>query len=327
MNANIPKSYINGVTETLQQEDVPADIDLTRISSALDSSASELVDFQVFSDAISLLAEHIPHPGLSLARHIPLTAHGPLSACIMSADNIEQIFEVLKTYTESRVPILSLQVEKKGDFTELVYVPKSNALPFWDLLQECIFSTIYYNMEFLFEDPIFPATVDFTQPAPQTGSAFKYFDQTRLSFGNDYFSISFSNALLDKKSRFSNPELYAMSRGLCDELLDQSSLQLTFSEKVYRTLIQSDELLSVDCVAKSLSLSERSLRNKLKQEDSNFQKINRQAKLDRAVELLATSNLSIQAISEKMGYQDVASFSTAFKKWSGSSPLHIRQNK
>lgn len=326
MNISIPTSYLSAAVECLSKAPgFPSDqIDLYKAKSA--DNPTDHVDIKLFFEILIDLNANYEHAGLHFARHMPLTAHGPLSSCILSAKNISQIIDALQSYTQSRVKILALEVIKKERTTRLEYRPEINLASNWHLLQECIFATIYFNLEFLFDDQIYPTKVGLTQQLPDSTIEFHYFEKTQVLFGQDRFYLEFDNSVLDKSARFNNPELFEISEQLCEDLLEKNLSSNTFVEQVYTTLLRSDLLLSIEEVAHNLGLSERSLRNRLKEEGTNFQKINRQAKLDKAVSLLSSSNHSIQSISEQMGYRDVASFSSAFKKWSGSSPLHIRKS-
>ncbi len=42
------------------------------------------------------------------------------------------------------------------------------------------------------------------------------------------------------------------------------------------------------------------------------------------MELLATAQLSVESVAERMGYAETASFIHAFKRWTGSTPGKYR---
>lgn len=50
-----------------------------------------------------------------------------------------------------------------------------------------------------------------------------------------------------------------------------------------------------------------------------------QLRMERAVELLHSSNYTIQQIAELVGYENYFAFSTAFKRWHGTSPRTFRK--
>ena len=72
-------------------------------------------------------------------------------------------------------------------------------------------------------------------------------------------------------------------------------------------------------------MSERTLGRKLEQEGSSFNEILRQLKSDLAVRYLEDPNLPISRIAWLLGFEEVSSFSHAFKRWTGKSPRQMRE--
>jgi AraC-like DNA-binding protein len=59
---------------------------------------------------------------------------------------------------------------------------------------------------------------------------------------------------------------------------------------------------------------------------TNYQKILDDVRKGLAIEYLLTTNLSVQDISELLGYSEVTNFRRAFLKWSSVSPYQYRKN-
>jgi len=78
-------------------------------------------------------------------------------------------------------------------------------------------------------------------------------------------------------------------------------------------------------VAKRLGCTPRTLRRKLAQEGSHYQTILNEVRSELAKKYLA-SNLSIDQISELLGFSEAAAFSNAFKTWESLSPSDYRQS-
>ncbi len=79
-------------------------------------------------------------------------------------------------------------------------------------------------------------------------------------------------------------------------------------------------------VATQLHLSPRSLKRKLKAEQTSFQSL-----VDGHCERYARQRLrspqpSIARIAEELGYTTTANFTRAFRRWTGSTPTQVRQN-
>lgn len=77
-------------------------------------------------------------------------------------------------------------------------------------------------------------------------------------------------------------------------------------------------------VAAALHTSVRTMQRRLEQSDMNFRQARDLARFEIATDLLANTNTPIAEISRRLGYEEPASFTVAFKRWSGRSPSQYR---
>ncbi|HEX4917626.1 MAG TPA: AraC family transcriptional regulator ligand-binding domain-containing protein [Limnobacter sp.] len=82
---------------------------------------------------------------------------------------------------------------------------------------------------------------------------------------------------------------------------------------------------SVDDVAQSLHVSPRTLKRKLQAEGKHFTELLGEVVQRDACLLLETSRLTVDEIAARVGYQDRANFTRAFKKRVGKTPSEYRQ--
>ena len=68
-------------------------------------------------------------------------------------------------------------------------------------------------------------------------------------------------------------------------------------------------------------MSERSLRRHLSQRDTSFRLLLQEVRLFEAKKLLKTTALTVNQIALKLGYQEAANFRSAFKSWTGLTPI------
>lgn len=80
--------------------------------------------------------------------------------------------------------------------------------------------------------------------------------------------------------------------------------------------------MHVDCasLAAEFNLSERSFRRRLMEEGTSFRALLQMARQARACTMLRASDLPIAEAAQQLGYSDTATFSRAFKDWTGTSP-------
>ncbi|BBN55929.1 hypothetical protein TRE132_40540 [Pseudomonas chlororaphis subsp. aurantiaca] len=81
----------------------------------------------------------------------------------------------------------------------------------------------------------------------------------------------------------------------------------------------------IDQVASDLNMSGRTLRRRLSEHELTFEALLEQVRRARTLSLLANPQLSIERITEAVGYSDVRSFRRAFKRWTGLSPSAYRE--
>ena len=80
--------------------------------------------------------------------------------------------------------------------------------------------------------------------------------------------------------------------------------------------------------ARLLNLSERSLRRRLQQEGATFRGLSKAVREAKAMRLIAEGQLTMGAIAAELGFSDLASFSQAFKCWSGvSDSRHAKKGR
>jgi AraC-like DNA-binding protein len=67
-------------------------------------------------------------------------------------------------------------------------------------------------------------------------------------------------------------------------------------------------------------MSPRTLQRRLELEGTTFSEVLDRARLEAARGLLADRDLPLAKVSARLGFSDVATFSRAFKRWTGMPP-------
>jgi AraC-like DNA-binding protein len=78
-------------------------------------------------------------------------------------------------------------------------------------------------------------------------------------------------------------------------------------------------------VASSLNMSERTLRRRLDEEATSFMQIVDDVRNHLARQYLSETKLTIAEVGELLGFDDVANFRRAFKRWNGYPPRSMRE--
>lgn len=152
---------------------------------------------------------------------------------------------------------------------------------------------------------------------------------------SDYFGCEIQlncreNALIYAKSDLnlplahSNPELMLLfgesnTPTLTTDLISQ------IKQEIRQCL--NGEKPTIEQVAKQLFITPRTLQRRLKAEGISFAKLLEAVRIESAETLLTKADITIGEIAFYLGYQDIHSFSRAFKKWTGKSPMLWRKER
>ena len=81
---------------------------------------------------------------------------------------------------------------------------------------------------------------------------------------------------------------------------------------------------SLEDVARNLNMSARTLRRKLREENTSFRQLVDELRQDFALRYLRDTDLTVEDIAETLGFSDAANFRHAFRRWTNASPHEFR---
>ncbi|WP_299727657.1 AraC family transcriptional regulator [uncultured Endozoicomonas sp.] len=86
-------------------------------------------------------------------------------------------------------------------------------------------------------------------------------------------------------------------------------------------------LPTFDEMAELLNISSRTLRRRLENEGTTYQKVKDECRRDAAIDYLNRSSLTINSVAALMGYDEPSAFHRSFKKWMGMTPGEFRRKQ
>jgi len=95
-------------------------------------------------------------------------------------------------------------------------------------------------------------------------------------------------------------------------------------EDVLRSLLTAGVATDRPTVARRLAMSERSLQRALETEHTSFRAIRDDTLAEVSKALLSNASLKVEAVALSVGFADVAAFSKAFSRWTGTPPTRYR---
>jgi AraC-like DNA-binding protein len=113
---------------------------------------------------------------------------------------------------------------------------------------------------------------------------------------------------------------------LCARLVDEARVSDEVVGHLDALLVRSvRHFPSAPEACRALGLSERTLYRKLAAQGLTFGQMVDKVREQRAIYLLDNTRMSVEVVAEALGFAETASFSRAFKRWKGTSPLAFRR--
>lgn len=147
-----------------------------------------------------------------------------------------------------------------------------------------------------------------------------------VHYGAHCNEAAFPKILLERSLPQANVVTAAMCEQQCNELIHRRRINAGVKVAVEQFLRDQRWQKPVLAeVARSLNMSERSLKRRLQQEGASFRELVEQYRKSEACRLLAEGDMTIRDIAFGLGFSDTSTFSQAFKRWHGVAPTHYRK--
>ncbi len=147
-----------------------------------------------------------------------------------------------------------------------------------------------------------------------------------IEFRSTYCDYRFDVKYLDERLAAADSDTAKSCEDACRKLLVQMEIEEDLVSRICHLLLSTPgEFPKLGVIADHLSIGTRTLRRRLKELGTSYQKILDDVKKELAMEYLQTTDLSVQEISDLLGYSEVTNFRRAFVKWAELSPYQYRK--
>ncbi len=139
-------------------------------------------------------------------------------------------------------------------------------------------------------------------------------------------SLRFEAQLLDAPLSLHHPPTASVLQSVCERMVARSPWSSVFARRVYTLLAeQPGRFDGMDEVAAALSTTTRTLRRRLDEEGTSFQRILDAVRADLAKAYLTETRLTTDDVANVLGFSDAANFRQAFRKWTQRTPSDFRR--
>lgn len=254
-------------------------------------------------------------------QQLDLPAHGLLGFAVLGQENPRQLISMIVQYLRVGLPLMDMELSSTGSTFRIRLIDT------WGLgeLRPCM-SKIYMGSihrissqvcsHFCFEFD-FPTRLDDTSwHNLASGSEFRF----------DADNCQVTMPLSGRPIRQDDSGLefiLAMTRSREPESNEQASE--TVMQVRDMIMSQPGRPCTTENIARRLDMSPRSLRQHLAQAGTSFRELRNQIRQNFATLYLTDTSVPLESIAEKLGFSDQASFTKAYRNWTGNTPGDIRR--
>ncbi|MCG8671777.1 MAG: AraC family transcriptional regulator [Pseudomonadales bacterium] len=326
---DMPIRYLASVVDTASEHGI--DLNTFLKTQGLEKESLTLPEATVKADiyfkAIALCQKQYKDEtpfSLEVVRHTTLTNHGLLSLAGMCAPNYRASLELIQDYSNLILPAISfsLHADQKNPFVRIQ--SSFNVPDIIDTLMEIILG-FFYAGKILTGIPPRQVTLAHTPASP-----IKYYEDfwdCPVLINQPHYELHIESHILDTVPPTVNPENFALLKRQLQEQFDSdtkiSKLRLQIEKRLLAT--ENGDFQTLEQMADDLHISPRTLRRKLEKENCTYKQLVNGIKERMAKQQLKKPDIPIGKVASHLGFSTIASFSRAFKSWTGQSPQEFRQ--
>jgi AraC-like DNA-binding protein len=266
-----------------------------------------------------------PGIGICWGLRMRLSAYGYLGFATMCAPTLRGALEIIIQFQPLISTAQDLRLDIDGDTAVLTVIENAD---FGSVRDVVILARLtgMWRIAQLISGKEFESTAEIGFPEPKYYGRFAHMVPPR-KFGQRQTRAFFKASSLDAPLVMADASALDLARKQCDLQLEALSSGGRLVRSVRRLLWDRDGgVRSPREVAKAVHMSPRTLRRKLALHGSSLSSLLGAERRDRAVSLLRSSELSIEEMSDLLGYGSVQNFTRAFRQWTGETPAAFRRS-
>lgn len=278
--------------------------------------------------AVALTQE--PWLGITVGWGTQLSAHGPVGVAAMSCDNVGQALALIQRHAGLRQTLISLEMAVEGEEVALVTREHLHAPDVREYILGHLMGAGLRLLDTLTGlDMTRVARVEFAFPEPPWADAYRRWWPS-VRFGAERSAMVLPLAWLSQPGLAPDPQTHRMALRECERLWTQQHDPRDrlgpVGDRILKRLLACDgRYPTLDELAHDEHVSSRTLIRKLRDEGLSYQQLLDRVREDLACWWLLHSDMSVEAIADRLGYQDTSNFSRTFRRWVGGAPSEFRR--
>ncbi len=275
-----------------------------------------------------------PFWGVSAGKHwLPSDLHA-LGFAFLSSETLRIGLNRVVLYGEVVGPVMTFVAEEVDEHLVLTYENLRDDIPDSPITETARWATITETARCAIvlamcraakPEGISPVKVELAQMSMEGREENEAFFGCPVSYSQQRAAMYFKLADVDQPLTAVNTGVAAINeKALSDYLgrLREDNLKHRVASVIIKQLASGH--MSIDNVAKALSMSSRTLQRKLSAEETTFKQTLELIRKKLAMEYIKDERLSFSEITYLLGFSEQSSFTRGFKLWTGATPIQAR---
>lgn len=252
--------------------------------------------------------------------------HELLDYVIESAPTLGECLQSGATYAALLNTTLRVTLVPQGDWTELRFESLPGRPRRRAVIEYSLATTVFAGHQF-HGAKVSPPRIRLSQAKPPNAAQYGDLLGSEVEFGAPYDALVIPTMVLARPLPTGDSTLHAI---LCDVARERMqglrggrSVAGRVAECIENSMAQATSLKTI---ARKLGVSPATLRRRLEEEATTFKDLVEGVRREVSGRLLATSSLSVEEISERLGFAQSPAFHRAFRRWYGKTPVEYRRS-
>lgn len=264
--------------------------------------------------------------GIEVARHTtPMTFHA-LGFSLAASGSVREAFERVVRYYRLVSDAAAFRFESRGETYRVSVRTWPRVHPSLEAV-DAVLAVAVRLCRSLTDRQFSPLAVELQRPAPPDPAPFFRYFRAPVTFDAAEDALTLPKDKCDERIQGANPELARANDRIAAEALARwESSHL--ADRVRVVLLDSlpNGAQSQAQVARQLGLSTRALQRKLAEEATSYGALVDGTRRDLALAYLREARHSMTDIGYLLGFSGAASFTRAFRRWTGKTPSDYQRS-
>ncbi|AXQ31137.1 AraC family transcriptional regulator [Solimonas sp. K1W22B-7] len=295
-------------------------VDERRLSEA-EAEFSGHAEIAVIANIVRHL-DHVPALGLRMGQRFHMSAYGLMAFALCSCQTVGDATRLAMRYGALSFSLTATRLDIVGGDARIWLEDGHVPVPLRRFVIERDLVGLTNIGREMFSSTLPMRHIALAYPAPAYAADYARYLGLVPEFSAPQQQIVFDRAVMESPI----PQADAVMLRRCEQqlqvLLERRKAGTGTAGRVRQFLRRQPGMAVADMAAASaeLQIQPRSLRRSLQAEGVSFRALADELRQSLAEELLLVPQLSVEDVAHRLGYDEVASFTRAFKRWTGLPP-------